>query len=164
MSNTANELPVLNTSEWLDPETFEKMVRLGPSLVSSFSKLKTMLSKGGGSKRDLKKLGAEIDDLRKDLETVCGLISKSIKSHQKFVEAVAGLVATGGGLVKFISFAKAVAENTTKITTIVLAHEARLKALEASVAEAKNKRGNGKKSISSTSAKTRKKPKGNRSR
>jgi hypothetical protein len=158
MSNASNELPVLNTSEWLQPETFEKMVRLGPAFLASLSKLKTMLSKGGGSKRDLKKLGTEIDELRDNSWTVCELISKANESHRKLVEALVGLASKGGTLTKLVPIIFGSVGNLNKVIKIVLAHETRLKALEASIVARKNKRGSAKKPLSPTSAKAHKKP------
>ena len=139
MSNTSNELPALNMSEWLEPETFEKIVRCGPSVLASLSKLKTMLSKSGGRKRDLKKLGTEIDELRKDLEKVCVVMTQAVSSHTRLVEAASGLV--GGPLTKLVPIVIGAVGNLNKVVPIVLAHEDRLKALEASIAKGKSKKG-----------------------
>jgi len=172
MSNTSAQLPVVN-SEWLEPETFEKLVRLGPSILASISKLKTMLSKGGGPKRDLRKLGNEIDELRDNLSTVCEIIKTSNESHQKLVEAlvgsasktggaIAGLVSKGGALPRLVPIIFTSAGNLNKVIKIVLAHETRLKALEATIAAGKNNRGSGKTPLSLTGAKAHKQPRARR--
>src|SRR5207244_3719956 len=88
MSHKANELVVANMNDWLQPETLEKLARVVPSVLSSISKLKQSLSKGGGPKRDLKKICGEIDDLRKDLGTVCDLMTKHCSSNTKLAEAI----------------------------------------------------------------------------
>jgi hypothetical protein len=159
MSNRSNELAVLSTSEWLQPDTFERILRAVPSILSSLSKLKTMLPKRGGNKRDLKTLGTEIDELRKDLGTVCNLISTSLKSHTKLVEAAAGLVSKAGALPRLVHFISGSVGNLNKVIPIVLGHEARLKTLEASIAVSTGKRGSGKKSPAPTGAKAHRKPK-----
>src|ERR1017187_7330510 len=54
--------------------------------------LKAWFSKSGGRKRDLKKLGTEIDELRKDLEKVCVVMTQAVSSQTRLVEAASGLV------------------------------------------------------------------------
>jgi hypothetical protein len=167
MPNTPNELAIVD-SEWLQPDTFEKMLRTVPSILSSLSKLKSMLPKRGGTKRDPKKLAAEIDELRRDLETVCQTLTTASKSHTQFVqrlgEAAHGLLSEGGPMFKLIAFIEAQAKLTKGLielsnhtTTIALGHERRIKALEASIAAGKGQRTSRKKSPALTAEKPKKK-------
>ena len=157
MSNTSTPLPVVN-SEWLQPETFEKILRSVPSVLSSLSKLKTMLPKRAGLKRDPRKLGAEIDELRKDLEKVCHVLTQANLQNTKLAQAVADFVSKGGTLHKLVPGIIGTGENVGKLVTMVLAHEERLKALEASIAAGTGKRGSGKKSPAPIGAKAHRKP------
>jgi hypothetical protein len=120
MSSTPNELAIVD-SEWFQPDTIEKILRSVPSILSSLSKLKSMLPKRGGSKRDPKKLAVEIDELRKDLEKVCEVISISTKSHIKFIEAFARLVSEDGPLHKLLPIIFGSVGNLNKVIPIVLA-------------------------------------------
>ena len=158
MPNTPNELAIVD-SEWLQPDTFEKILRSVPSIISSLSKLKSMLPKRGGPKRDPRNLAAEIDELTKALETVCNHISTSVTNHIKFVEAVGGLVSKGGALPQLVPIIFGSAGNLNKVIKIVLGHEARIKALEASIVAGNGKRASEKKSPAPTGAKAHRKPK-----
>jgi hypothetical protein len=146
MPNTPNELAIVD-SEWLQPDTIEKMLRTVPSILSSLSKLKTLLPKR--PKRNPRDLAAEIDELTKALAMLIEILKTASESHSKlsirFVETVGGLV--NGPIMKLVSFIKGQAENNKKVTTIVLGHEARIKTLEASIAAGKGKRASGKKSL-----------------
>src|SRR5205809_504164 len=134
--------------EWLEPETLEKFVKGAASLaglVEKLAKLKQSLSKSRSPKRDLKKLGNEIDELRKDFETLLGVLTKSHLKQVEFVEAVARFVTMlgDGRLTKLLATGQA---NVNKLVKIVISHDARLKTLEASIgaarprADAKGKR------------------------
>jgi hypothetical protein len=157
MTHTTTELPALNMTEWLEPAT--KIVRSIPSIIAAYAKLKQMLPKGKGSKRDLKQLGTEIDELSKALETVCNLMSQSSKSHSQFVQAFVGLltVLNDERLAKWLCCVNIGLENSKKHTTIVLGHEARIKVLETSMVKFKSKQDSRSAGISKT--KTPKKPK-----
>src|SRR2546427_548130 len=93
MPNKAGELAVVN-NDFLTPETITeitavwKMIKDMPKLLTSLSKFKKVFSKGGDSKRDLKKLGTEIDDLKKAFEILCGAMSKHFASNEQFSEAI----------------------------------------------------------------------------
>ena len=133
MSGTTNKF------EWLEPETLEKLVKGAASLaglIEKLAKIKQAFSKGRSTKRDLKKLGNEIDELRKDFETVVVLLTKYFSTHPEFVKAVAAGFAAliKGGAALGIA-------NLPKITKIVISHDARLKTLEASVGAGKSKSG-----------------------
>jgi len=62
-----------------------KIIRSVPKVITSFKKA---FPKGGGSNRDLKKLGTEIDDLKKAFEMLCGAMSKHVASNEQFSEAI----------------------------------------------------------------------------
>lgn len=125
--------------EWLEPETLEKLVKGAATLaglVEKLAKLKQAFSKGRSPKRDLKKLGNEIDELRKDFETLIDLLTKSYSKHIEFTEAVA----VGFAVLEKAGAAFGIA-NLPKITKIVISHDARLKTLEASIGARKSKAG-----------------------
>src|ERR1035438_3323409 len=137
MTTTTTELPALNMTEWIEPAT--KLVRSFPAIIASYAKLKQMFPKGKGSKRDLKQLGTEIDELRKALETVCNLMSQSTKSRLQFMQAFVGLLAflNDEKFAKWLTYINIGLENSKKHTTIVLGHERRIKVLEAAMVKAK---------------------------
>ena len=132
--------------EWLEPETLEKLVKGAASLVglvAKLAKLKQAFSKGRSPKRDLQKLGNEIDELRKDLETVLGVLSSTISSHKKTVNALGQLVTVlgEGRLAKGLGVLTTGLANISKLAQIVISHDARLETLEASVGAGKSKGG-----------------------
>jgi hypothetical protein len=142
----ANRLQMSETPykfEWLEPEKWENLLKGAASvasLVEKLAKLKQAFSKGRSPKRDLKKLGNEIDELRKDLETVLGVLTKSISSNAKSVNALGQLVTVlgDGRLATALSTGLA---NVKKLVVIVISHDDRLKTLEASVGAGKSKSG-----------------------
>ena len=144
MTTKAKGLPVLHMTEWV--EAVEKLAGSAPAILNAISRLRKTFSKRGGPKRDLKKIGDEIDDLKKDFETLCVVMTKHVSSITKFTEAIVRLVAVGGDKKTTIFLSALLAlpvalGNLQKVTTLALAHETRLKALEAEIAKGKGKRG-----------------------
>jgi hypothetical protein len=160
MPNISAELPAVNT-EWLQPETFEKLLRYVPSIVSSLAKLKQSLSKRGGPKRDLKQLGEDIDALAKTLEKVCEVIHTHVNLSTKITEASVPFITIVGKrileLVQWAKVTKSAADHINKSTRVLIAHETRIKALEAAIEAGKGKRTSGKKSPALTADKPKKK-------
>jgi hypothetical protein len=116
-------------NEWLQPEPWEKLLPGVAAVGLALAKLKEQFSKRGKpSKRNLKKLGTEIDALQKDLEQLVELLTKYFSTHEKFVNAFVGLLATldKAGLAQTLG-------NSAKIAKIVIAYDKRLSALEATI-------------------------------
>ena len=154
MTTTSNELPALNMTEWLEPETFTKIVRSLPSVITTLSKLKKMFPKGRGTKRDLKQLGEDIDALAKTLEKVCEVIKTHMNLSTKLAEASVPFATIVGKriseLVQWANVTQAVTDHINKSTPVLIAHETRLKALEASMVKAKSKQSSRSAGISKT--------------
>ena len=132
----------MNMTEWLEPETLEKLVRLGPSVMATLSKLKQMFPKGRGTKRDLKKLGEEIDELAKSLEKVCEVIATHMDLNTKLAQASLPFITEVRKRISELgSFSKSVADYINRSNPVLIAHETRIKALEASIAKGKSKKG-----------------------
>jgi hypothetical protein len=134
---------ITNQIEWLEPKMvgeYLKDAAAAATLIEKLTNLKKTFFKGRRPKRDLKKLGDELDELRKALETVCVLMTKSTASHTKFVEAFARLVRVLGNRQLSAALSAGLA-NVNKLVTIVLSHENRLNTLEAPIVPSESKKG-----------------------
>lgn len=125
-------------SEWQQPDTWAKFMVAAAALAAGLAKLKPARSKRGSPKRDLKKLGDEIDDLRKDFERLIDAIQTHLSLFQQLTNLTQTHVSANIKLVETVT-AKFVPGlvYVNKLGTIVIAHDNRLKALELSPAAGK---------------------------
>jgi hypothetical protein len=119
-------------SEWLEPETWQKLLPGLALVAAGLAKLKQQLPKRGSSKRDLKKLSGDLDQLRENFERLLGLFSEHLSNNKKFLESFSGLLVTldKAGLAQTLG-------NAAKVAKIALYHEERLKALESGAGKSK---------------------------
>jgi hypothetical protein len=134
MSNESKALTLSN--EWLQPETIGRFIKGAPAILASLSKLKKAFSKSKTPKRDLKKIGDEIDVLQKDFNTLCVVMKKHVSSHTNFVSA---FHTTFEKLIPWLLRLPHHTQRIQEFTTIVLGHEKRLKALETPATALKKK-------------------------
>ena len=125
MSSTTKQA-ITYKSEWLEPEKLGSLLSGLAAAAAAIAKLKQKFPNRRGSKRDLKQLGDDIDDLRERFLTLTELLGKHVSANRQLVESIARLLKTlnrPGWLQQTLG-------NMPKVTKIVLSHEQRLATLE----------------------------------
>ena len=73
-------------NEWLEPEKLGQLLKGVAAVAAGLATLKEKFSKRGGSKRDLKKLGDEIDDLRDSLSKLLEIVGTLAETQKLQIE------------------------------------------------------------------------------
>jgi len=128
----------INKMDWLDLGTWERILTDLTKLARVTAAL-AKLKKSKNPRRDLKKLGDEIDELQNSIEKICEVLIKQAKSHREFVESLKALL-TVLNSERLFSLVGTNFSNLNKCVKIIIGHETRLKRLEASMETAKGKR------------------------
>jgi uncharacterized protein YciW len=134
-----------------DPETWERWEKVFAggagafaTAVAALHKLKQRISKHRKRRRDLKELGDEIDDVRRDFEQLIDVLAESLPVQRRWFDAqvlffktvtnaVVALADNQLGIKTQRALFKSVTENISALTRLTTHYERRLEALEASV-------------------------------